>query len=304
MSRPVDQAAGLAADPQGLARLRSGASTRDPNAIREVARQFESLFAQMMIRNMRAAAESLGDEQSQELGMYTDMFDQQLASEISSGRGLGLADVLMRQLMQAAGRSETPASAEAAALTGPTTNAAPAEVQRTSFLKRIWPDVVAAGRRLGIDPGAIAAQAALETGWGRSLPADAKGSSHNLFGIKAGADQRAVTTSTTEHARGRALRVQADFRAYDNPSQSVADYAALIGKSPRYAAARNTGNDVGAFARALHSGGYATDPHYVNKLVAVATEVAKLARMAGLKSGLQLPIMASTAHGKPPAAPT
>ncbi len=75
--------------------------------------------------------------------------------------------------------------------------------------------------------------------------------------------------------------VQAGFRAYASPEQSVSDYVSLLKSNARYAAALGTGSDVQAFARGLARGGYATDPQYAAKLSAVA---------ASLKGGNLLPI--------------
>ena len=79
--------------------LRAAADNKDPAALREVANQFEALFLQTMLKSMRDAslAEPLfGDSDSLEL--YQDMMDKQLAVEMASGRGLGFADMIVRQL--------------------------------------------------------------------------------------------------------------------------------------------------------------------------------------------------------------
>lgn len=79
--------------------LRAGADTRDPAVLREVAGQFEALFIQTMFKNMRDT--SLADPifgQSDQHEMYQDMLDKQYALEMSGGRGIGLADMLVRQL--------------------------------------------------------------------------------------------------------------------------------------------------------------------------------------------------------------
>jgi flagellar protein FlgJ len=117
------------------------------------------------------------------------------------------------------------------------------------------------------------AQAALETGWGRSMPVDESGRpSFNLFGIKATGNWRGAVASsvTTEFVGQRATRQVDNFRAYDNLDQSIADHARLLSGSPRYAAALNSGDDIHAYATALQRGGYATDPQYARKLVSVA----------------------------------
>src|SRR6187397_3139709 len=81
-----------------FAALRRGAQANDPATLREVAKQFESLFTKMMLKSMRDA--SMGDPMfgSDQGDMYQDMADDQLAVQMSEGRGLGLADMLIRQL--------------------------------------------------------------------------------------------------------------------------------------------------------------------------------------------------------------
>jgi flagellar protein FlgJ len=120
------------------------------------------------------------------------------------------------------------------------------------------------------------AQAALETGCGRSLPRHESGeSSFNLFGIKAGRSWQGpvVNTDTQEFINGKSVRQVEAFRAYQSIEQSFADHSRLVSSSRRYQAALNTGADTAAFASALQQGGYATDPRYADKLVAVAETV-------------------------------
>lgn len=88
-------------DLQGLEQLRKKTKTNDEQTIREVANQFESMFASMLIKSMRdanAAFESDSPFNSQQTKFYTDMQDKQLALDISQSGALGLADALVRQL--------------------------------------------------------------------------------------------------------------------------------------------------------------------------------------------------------------
>jgi flagellar protein FlgJ len=85
-----------------------------------------------------------------------------------------------------------------------------------------------------------------------------------------------VLSGTTEYAGGVAGNEQARFRAYGSVAENLNDYVRLLSGSPRYAAALNTGSDVEAFASALQRGGYATDPRYAEKLVAVAAKLEHL----------------------------
>jgi len=257
-----------------FAALRRGAGAHDPNTLREVARQFESIFTKMMLQSMRDA--SFGDPMfgSDQGDMYQGMMDDQLAVQLSAGRGLGLADMLIRQLGQGA-----VAESAAGQTTGPSLDKATGSVspeQKRRFLEEIAPHAEAAARELGVDPRAIVAQAALETGWGSSQPADGQGQSHNYFGIKAGTSWSGarVASDTTEFVDGAARGERAQFRAYESVAENVGDYVRVLRDNPRYAAALGTGGDVRAFANALQRGGYATDPEYANKLVTVAGQLA------------------------------
>lgn len=266
-----------AADFRQFAALRRSAQANDPNALREVARQFESIFTKMMLDSMRSA--SFGDPMfgSDQGDMYQGMMDDQLAVQLSQGRGLGLADMLIRQLGGgAAGAGAAVPTRDEAGAAG---SASPEQQQK--FIDDMLPHATAAARELGVDARAIVAQAALETGWGTSLPADAvSGNSQNYFGIKAGGTKaganwqgRSVASDTTEYVSGAAGTERARFRAYGSLAENVEDYVRVIRDNPRYSAALGTGTDVRAFATALQRGGYATDPQYADKLMATFEKV-------------------------------
>ena len=291
-------------DIAGLSKLKRAAGANDPQAIRAVAEQFEAMFTRMVLKSMRDAIGPdpvFGSNQEQ---MYQGMADDQLSVQLAKGKGLGLADMLVRQLQklgvkgasQATGAdttgttpaagATTAAGAKAAAAyratqqaTQPTAAAATTDVTKANFVQDLWPRAEDAGTLLGVDPRHLIAQAALETNWGQSLPQDASGrSSNNLFGMKTSAHWAgaAVTNETQEFENGAAANTTAQFKAYATPTQSFQDYVALLSNNPRYAAALNTGSDVHAFAAGLQRGGYATDPEYANKIAAVANTVSSL----------------------------
>ena len=151
--------------------------------------------------------------------------------------------------------------------------------QARRFAAVILPSIRAAAARLGVAPRALLAQAALETGWGRHMPGN------NLFGIKAQTvAQGSFTALTQEFRHGVARAETAVFRAYDRVSASVHDYANLLLGDGRYRGVRGLGNDIPAFAQALQHAGYATDPQYASKLVAVANSPEMRAALAGNNS--------------------
>jgi flagellar protein FlgJ len=274
-------------DFSALASLRNDAKAQDPSALKEAAKQFESLFTQMLLKSMRDANRSLGEDSlfgSSQGDFYQDMFDDQIALHLSKGKGLGLADMLVQQLTQAGmvKSAEAPTEAQASAPTQKISSSAdhqPLTKSKEDFVRMMLPHAQRAGDALGVDPSALVAQAALETGWGRAVPSQASGSSSfNLFGIKAGSNWNGASAHvpTLEFEGGVPVRKVERFRAYSSPAESFNDYARLIGGNPRYENARGAGGDVATFASALQEGGYATDPNYAQKVVAVADEVRAL----------------------------
>ncbi len=293
------------ADFSGLEGLKKGAKADDPKAIRAAAQQFESLFTDMMLKSMREANPGSGLGDSQESELYQGMYDQQIAVQMSQGKGIGLADMLVQQLTRnAAAKAATPAAASAApapaALGSLAGDGAPvSKATQTAFVQQLEPYAQHAATQLGVSADAIIAQAALETGWGQHVPVGAGGAvSNNLFGIKAGSgwSGAAVSAPTTEFSHGTATSLTQPFRAYSSVEQGVNDYVTLLQRSARYQQVLGTGNDVSAFANGLARGGYATDPDYAQKLQATAASVQAL-RLGGAVTPLKLAAALPTTTG-------
>jgi len=154
--------------------------------------------------------------------------------------------------------------------------AGPLSEAQKRFVENLTPWASEAAQRLGVAPDIIAAQAALETGWGTRPLRQADGSdSHNLFSIKAGPGWKGETTEvlTTEFEGGIAVKRRERFRSYADKGEAFRDFARLIAENPRYQSALNSGRDARAYAEALSRGGYATDPAYVDKLVRISAQV-------------------------------
>jgi len=140
------------------------------------------------------------------------------------------------------------------------------------FIATMMPMAEKAARRLGVEPRYRVAQAALETGWGKSMIRQKDGSnSHNLFGIKAtNWSGEPAMARTTEYLNGRAVKQVEGFRAYASFEQSFDDFVSLLQKSERYQSAVNAGGDSERFVRELQKAGYATDPQYARKVSQIA----------------------------------
>ncbi len=285
----------LFTDPAHLAKLKSEAHTGSSDNLREVARQFESMFTHMLMKNMRAASLGEGAFDSDQSRFYQDMFDQQMSTELTRGKGLGIAELLVRQL--GGDESTRPESPNSAGFATPIRNKAlvtaqapvrsetvadsqTPEIVRSErkidgpidFVKSALPHARRVGELLGVAPQLVLAQAALETGWGQKMIRNTDGSSsHNLFGIKTGSkwDGSSAMVNTLEFASGVGQRVKAAFRSYGSMAESFDDYAKLLLNNPRYQDVIGSGDDSARFAGALKRSGYATDPDYATKIMRI-----------------------------------
>ncbi len=89
----------LAIDSQNIGKLRHNAQQNPKEGLRQVAKQFEALFVSMMLKSMRDASPEKGLFDSDQSKFYTQMLDQQLAQDLT-GKGIGLADLIVQQLTQ------------------------------------------------------------------------------------------------------------------------------------------------------------------------------------------------------------
>ncbi|MHC8335129.1 flagellar assembly peptidoglycan hydrolase FlgJ [Pseudomonas sp. LB3P25] len=402
---------GSYSDLNRLNQLKVGDKDSDGN-MRKVAQEFESLFLGEMLKSMRSATETLGQDNplnTPAAKQYQEMYDQQLAVSMSrEGGGIGLADVLMRQMSknkalapgeaaaasaakQAAAKAavETPIAAGTVATHGPlsrlngerplwasrsvkssasagegahrndmalinqrrlalppkladrllaglvpsastpaatatvalnkiqvlpstktgsgplyngdwlasqtdTTSSgrlqiygramaqiplAPAKKAFSSadeFVNTMLPMAKEAAERIGVDPRYLVAQAALETGWGKSVMRAQDGSSsHNLFGIKAssswkGESARAITS---EFRNGEMVKETAEFRSYDSYKDGFHDLVTLLQTNNRYQDVVKSADNPEQFVRELQKAGYATDPDYASKISQIAKQM-------------------------------
>lgn len=133
------------------------------------------------------------------------------------------------------------------------------------FVRLMAPMAQASERRTGVPASVTIAQAALETGWGKTT----RKAANNLFGIKGSGTNGSVRLWTREYVRGRWIKVRAKFAAYDDMTDSVVAHAKLISERSRYTKAMAVKHDAKKFAVALQKAGYATDPAYAKKLQAI-----------------------------------
>ncbi len=275
-------------DFSALADLKAKAVTDAKGAAPEVARQFEGIFIQSMLKSMRMGQHFLDDSspfRGKNRETFEDMLDAQYASNIAGSRGIGVATMLTRQLGEV---TNTPAQATNA--TPPMMPTAASAMQGVTskqpvssdankpaptvddFVQSIWPKAKEAAALIGLDPKILIAQAALETGWGKFIAKDADGtSSNNLFNIKSGANSSydSVNVKTTEYIADTPIKMSASFRKYSSIEQGFDDYISLIQQDGRYQGALASAANPENYVRELHKAGYATDPEYSTKILSI-----------------------------------
>ncbi len=324
----ADPTARFYLDFSGFHGLRSMARSGSTQAVEQIASQFESIFLQFALKAMRQTSFDDGLLDNDQSRFYQGLLDQQIALTMSvSGKNLGLADVIARQLRAQTGSyggdnglgehpsqrgetqtlknasthavnryidvqnlyraDETPKQTETHnAGRGPAIHApepgsgeADSDVSaheiagsQEAFVRALWPLAERAGEQLGVSPNVLLAQAALETGWGRSVMQRADGTSaHNLFGIKAGGNWHGeqITAHTREVIDGQYISRTAAFRAYDSFAESFDDYVNFLKGNPRYREVLRVADEPEAFAGALQRAGFATDPNYASKIKSI-----------------------------------
>ena len=334
---PTASSSGFVLDVGSLESMKARARQSPQQTEAEVARQFEALFVQMMLRSMRSASFKTGLFDSDQSRMMQSLHDEQLSLQMSEQRGLGLAEMLMAQMQRTRAAHETaaalaanpslanPAGLPVAAAPAPAaglpaftpaavpfrlhgntasnpaaspapgmiasvlnavrhgtvqaarqgaelgrqgTGDVPAHVER--FVRRLGDAAERVAQASGLPAKLILGQAALESGWGRQEIRHANGMpSHNLFGIKAtGWQGRTAEVMTTEYVNGEPQRVKQSFRAYRSYDEGLSDYARLLTENPRYRDVVTARSEVDA-ARKVQEAGYATDPRYAEKLIAI-----------------------------------
>jgi flagellar protein FlgJ len=289
-------------DLQGLNALRAMARSDSPQAANAVAHEFEAMFIQTMLKSMREATLTENPFESEQMRMYQDLFDKQIAMDLASRGELGVTDLIAKHL----GENKT-ASVDSLPVTQGSGAAAynpPHPVQhheenqfplRTDaeedirspeeFVEVMVPHAEKAAREMGVNPKVLLAQAALETGWGKKMIRHPDGSSgYNLFGIKADArwDGDRIAVGSLEYENGVAKRKVSAFRAYDSYAESFKDYVQFLRDNPRYAHALRRARDASGFAESLQAAGYATDPNYADKIKGILqSEFLRDVRLAG-----------------------
>ena len=134
-------------------------------------------------------------------------------------------------------------------------------VGKDAFIAAYTPVAKEVAEDLGVSYKIVLAQAALESGWGKSV----KG--NGLMGVKSHGEEGGVAFTTHEVVNGKKVKITDSFKAYDTPEDSIRGYADFLRANSRYRYFLTAGaENEEAQLSALQSSGYATDPMYSQKL--------------------------------------
>lgn len=290
-------------DLPALSQLKGKKDDENDETLKVVAQQLESVFLELVLKSMHDANSSMKSElfDRDEEDFYQSMLNQQMALSLSKAGGIGLADVIVKQLKPKDSShveiDQTRLSksydenhhmvstiSEMVVLPPAIQNLFNTKIEteeRTQhsqriesareFIEILLPFAQKAAEVIGIDPKLLLAQSALETGWGKHIIQHADGnSSHNLFGVKALAkwDGESVLAKTLEYNNAEAHVENATFKAYPSYRESFEDFIQLV-KSKRYEKALENVSNPKSFLTELHQAGYATDPNYVEKVLSI-----------------------------------
>ena len=132
---------------------------------------------------------------------------------------------------------------------------------KEAFLAAYTPVAKEIAEDLGVSYKVVLAQAALESGWGKSV----KG--NNLMGIKSHGEEGGLDVVTHEVVNGKRVKLTDSFRQYDSPEDSIRGYGSFLKANSRYRHFLRAGSEnEDAQLSALQTSGYATDPMYAQKL--------------------------------------
>jgi flagellum-specific peptidoglycan hydrolase FlgJ len=142
--------------------------------------------------------------------------------------------------------------------------------EAATFIESIAPAAQQMQKQYGVLASISIAQAILESEWGNS---ELSSVYNNLYGMKGDSLEDTVLLSTKEFYNGEWVTVQAGFKVYDSWASSVQDHASLIANGTTWNADQYApvlqAKTYREAAQALQDCGYATDPDYANKLIAV-----------------------------------
>lgn len=143
-------------------------------------------------------------------------------------------------------------------------------LSKDEFVRKVFEAAQKESLSSGVPAAITAAQAILETGYGKSVPTDinTKKYSYNLFGIKGVGAAGSVSVYTHEVINGDRVKIIDKFQAYNSFSESMTGRTKFLKQNMRYRFLFNS-NDPKVWAEGLQKAGYATDPNYAKTLISI-----------------------------------
>ncbi|VTR59713.1 Peptidoglycan hydrolase flgJ [Serratia fonticola] len=274
---------GAAYDTQSLNGLKRDVAADPQGNIKQVAQQVEGMFVQMMLKSMRAALPQDGVLSSDQTRLYTSMYDQQIAQQMSQ-KGLGAgghdgqAALRRKQPPKRNRRDGADGTGQRGvadlAASGIGTDGTPGGAKNTFGASLAVEQRQFCGAAVYSGTGCQPAKrysASVDHGAGRAgvwlgqreIPAADGSRSYNLFGIKAGSswDGPVTEITTTEFEEGVAKKIKARFRVYGSYMESDWGLRQTADQQPALRQRCQCQQPEQA-AHALQKAGYATDPLY------------------------------------------
>lgn len=140
-------------------------------------------------------------------------------------------------------------------------------VERREFINLLLPDILKVCYERGYNMAVAMtslSQCALESGW---LQSQKMKDNNAPFGIKGSYNGNYYETPTKEYQNGKYITVNAKFRKYPDIYSACCDYFDLLATG-RYKNCLNAQSVVECIT-IIKNCGYATDPNYINSVVAV-----------------------------------
>lgn len=290
-------------DFQGLARLRAEAGQKSPEANKAVAKQFEALYMQMMLKSMRQASIMDASTESDQTRFYQEMFDKQIALDLSSKGAIGISTIIEKQLGGGVELSaETQDDSHSAESSDSGFWAIRHQLSQATLTVQPNSEVVEAayvGVNKGISKLVAVAQESLHVGddvptdfikriWdAASHVAEKLGVSTEVIVAQSALATdwgRKVVDNEQGQSSNNLLGIRADdrwqgqsviiqdeasttsYRSYSSAEESLDDYVSFLKSDSRYERALNRTESSQAFVSELQKSGFVTDKNYAGKI--------------------------------------
>ena len=89
-----------------LSDLASPGTSKTNKQLKSLSKQFESIFIHQLLKSMRSTVQKTGLFDSHATNMYESLHDEEIAKLMTEQKGIGLADVIYRDLVRLEGKTK------------------------------------------------------------------------------------------------------------------------------------------------------------------------------------------------------